>query len=126
MNKLFFLIVLCFFVTKIESAKRRLLGGRTPQDLSNQKVYEKAVELAQFALDTRTDLDQTAYVLSEITSYSSQLVNGRNHFLSLRIFDNYNDFDYPANVYIYQAFRGPSRLVSFVRLVPRRVTVPQE
>ena len=126
MNKLFFLIVLCFFVTKIESAKRRLLGGRTPQDLSNQKVYEKAVELAQFALDTRTDLDQTAYVLSEITSYSSQLVNGRNHFLSLRIFDNYNDFDYPANVYIYQPFRGPSRLVSFVRLVPKRVSVPQE
>lgn len=118
MNKHIFLVAICAYAIQIAFALSPLPGGRIPQDLSNPEVQEKAVELAQFALDTRTDLDQPAYIF--ILSYSRQVVNGFNHYLSLRIFDNYNDFPYKINISIYQTIKGQLRLVSFVKLVPKK------
>jgi hypothetical protein len=134
MTKLMVLVFFCVIGTQIECSSsfrgpgflggRRspiFVGGRLQKDLNNPQILARATELAQFALDIKSISDQTAYGLSEINTYSSQLVNGHNHFLSLRIFDNNNDFDYPANVFIHEPFRGPLRLVNFVALIPRIV-----
>ena len=116
MNKLIFLVAICAFVIHIAFALSPLPGGRIPQDLTKPEVQEKAVELAQFAFDTRTDLDP-AYIF--ILSYFRSRTRTPYHYLSLRIID-INDFAYTVNLVILELKGRPLRLISFVKLPPKK------
>jgi hypothetical protein len=125
MNKLVLIVAFCVFVSQIECGPiirpgQSLTGGRTRQDLNNPDVLKRATELAEYALNIQSFKDQVPYVLESINSFSTQLVNGRNHWLSLRITDNDFPREYTANVVINEPRdNGLLRLVNFWAIKPR-------
>ncbi len=118
MIKLSFILLLVYMIAiqvnesnQLMRRRRILLGGRSERDLDDPKIKERALKLAQFAVDEKTKQDQIPYVLTNIKSYSTQLVNGLNHFLDLE-FESPDD-NFQANVVVYQSFRGKLSLTRF-------------